>query len=48
MVTSPRLPITMMRPFDEFYGIPLDTSWNDAVTVPLICCRTRLTRLRQI
>jgi arylsulfatase A-like enzyme len=22
--------------FDEFYGIPLDTSWNDAITVPLI------------
>lgn len=22
--------------FDEFYGIPPDTSWNDAVTVPLI------------
>ena len=22
--------------FDEFYGIPPDTSWDDAVTVPLI------------
>jgi len=22
--------------FDEFYGIPPDTSWNDALTVPLI------------
>ena len=22
--------------FDEFYGIPPDTSWNDAITVPLI------------
>jgi arylsulfatase len=22
--------------FDEFYGIPLDTSWNDAITAPLI------------
>ena len=22
--------------FDEFYGIPLDTSWNDCMTVPLI------------
>jgi arylsulfatase len=22
--------------FDEFYGIPPDTSWNDAVTVPLV------------
>lgn len=22
--------------FDQFYGIPPDTSWNDAVTVPLI------------
>ena len=22
--------------FDEFYGIPPDTSWNDAITVPLV------------
>jgi arylsulfatase A-like enzyme len=22
--------------FDEFYGIPLDTSWNDSITVPVI------------
>jgi arylsulfatase A-like enzyme len=22
--------------FDDFYGIPLDTSWNDSITVPVI------------